>query len=76
METRLARGAWEHTLRHTIASRLVMQGVDIYPVGRLLEHSDIKTTKIYAHLAPDHLNMAISKFPRFVHPEATPAKTL
>ena len=41
-----------HTLRHTFASRLVIAGVSIYKVSQWLGHSDIKTTMIYAHLAP------------------------
>ena len=68
-------GACVHTLRHTFASHLVMQGVDIYTVSRLLGHSDIKTTQIYAHLAPDHLKLAMSKFPKFGHSTATQQKS-
>ncbi len=41
-----------HTLRHTFASQLVIAGVSIYKVSRWLGHSDVKTTMIYAHLAP------------------------
>ncbi|RJP23775.1 MAG: hypothetical protein C4527_19690 [Candidatus Omnitrophota bacterium] len=48
-----------HTLRHTYASRLVMKGTPLYTVSALLEHSDTKTTEIYAHLAPDHLQSAV-----------------
>jgi integrase len=33
-----------HSLRHTFATNLNSQGVDIYTVSRLLGHSDIKTT--------------------------------
>ena len=50
-----------HTLRHTFASHLVMSGVDLPTVQRLLGHSDIQTTMIYAHLAPDHLAGAVNK---------------
>jgi integrase len=50
-----------HTLRHTFASHLVMGGVDLPTVQKLLGHSDIKTTMIYAHLAPDHLRGAVEK---------------
>lgn len=52
-----------HTLRHTFASHLVMQGVDLASVSKLLGHSDIETTMIYAHLAPEHLARTITKLP-------------
>ncbi len=50
-----------HTLRHTFASHLVMAGVDLPTVQKLMGHSDIQTTMIYAHLAPDHLANAVEK---------------
>jgi len=50
-----------HTLRHTFASHLVMNGVDLPTVKKLMGHSDIQTTMIYAHLAPDHLEGAVDK---------------
>jgi integrase len=51
-----------HTLRHTYASHLVMKGTDLPTVQQLLGHSDIKTTMRYAHLAPDHLRLAVEDF--------------
>ena len=48
-----------HTLRHTFASHLVMQGVDILTVKELLWHSDIKTTMVYTHLLPKHKRVAV-----------------
>ena len=50
-----------HSLRHTYASHLVMKGVDLPTVQKLMGHSDIQTTMIYAHLAPDHLADAVEK---------------
>ena len=50
-----------HMLRHSFASHLVMGGVDLSTVQRLLGHSSITTTMIYAHLAPDHLRGALDK---------------
>ncbi|UCD27702.1 MAG: tyrosine-type recombinase/integrase [Planctomycetota bacterium] len=50
-----------HALRHTFASQLIMRGVDLPTVQKLMGHSDIQTTMIYAHLAPDHLEAAVDK---------------
>ena len=52
-----------HSLRHTFASHLVMSGVDLYTVQKLLGHSDIKVTEMYAHLAPDYLALGVEKLP-------------
>lgn len=52
-----------HALRHTFASQLVMSGVDLAAVQRLMGHTDIKTTMIYAHLAPSHLVDAVNSLP-------------
>jgi len=40
-------------MRHTAASWLVMDGVDLYRVQALLGHESYATTQRYAHLAPD-----------------------
>ncbi len=55
------KGASLHTTRHTFASHLVMNETDIYTVQKLLGHSSIKTTEIYAHLAPDFLKAAVER---------------
>lgn len=52
-----------HTLRHTYASHLVQAGVDLYTVSKLLGHSDVNQTSIYAHLAPATLKEAVNKLP-------------
>jgi site-specific recombinase XerD len=53
-----------HTLRHTFASHLVQAGVDLYSVSKLLGHSSIKMTEIYAHLAPKTLQEVIKRLPK------------
>ncbi|NIS15703.1 MAG: tyrosine-type recombinase/integrase [Aliifodinibius sp.] len=50
-----------HALRHTFASHLIMNGVDLPTVQKLMGHTDIQVTMIYAHLAQDHLNEAVNK---------------
>ena len=49
----LGKGYSFHSLRHTFASWLVQKGVSIYKVSKLLGHSNVKTTEIYAYLAPE-----------------------
>ncbi|UCF73216.1 MAG: site-specific integrase, partial [Deltaproteobacteria bacterium] len=56
------RVGW-HTLRHTFASHLVMQGTPLKTVAELLGHRSTKTTEIYSHLAPDHLRESTEKLP-------------
>lgn len=42
-----------HTLRHTFASQLVINGTPIFTVQNLMNHKDLKMTQRYAKLAPD-----------------------
>lgn len=64
---RAARGAagmpWLHfhDLRHSAASALINNAVDLYTVGAVLGHKSSQSTKRYAHLATDTLRAAIGR---------------
>jgi len=53
------QGVSAHTLRHSYATALVQNNVNIVHVSRLLGHSSVKTTSVYAHSPLDELRRSV-----------------
>lgn len=54
-----------HTSRHTFATMLLTLGADLYTVSKLLGHSSIKTTQIYADVVDQKKQDAVALIPVF-----------
>lgn len=59
----LPSGQLSHVLRHTFASWFMIKGGNLLSLQRILGHSSIQMTVRYAHLAPDHMEDALTLNP-------------
>ncbi len=52
-----------HSARHTFAVRMLTHGIDIYTVSKLLGHSELKTTQVYADIIESKRTEAMNSLP-------------
>ncbi|MBL8995201.1 MAG: tyrosine-type recombinase/integrase [Spirochaetia bacterium] len=64
-ETGVRATVHPHTLRHSFATHLIQNGADIRTVQELLGHTNVRTTEIYTHLAPEKLREDLRRYHPF-----------
>jgi integrase/recombinase XerD len=60
-EAGIERHVTPHMLRHTVATLLLQNGVDIRVVQEFLGHASIATTQRYTHISKEHLIAVLQK---------------
>ncbi len=68
----LAPDVSPHTLRHTFATHLLDNGMDLKSVQQLLGHESLATTQVYTHISVERLKETVAK----AHPRSDDSSEL
>ena len=68
-KTKIRKAITVHTLRHSYATHLLEEGMDIVSIKELLGHARIETTMVYLHVAKPNRSNLFSPFDRLYNKE-------